>query len=312
MIEDEYRTVASSSTTPELTVLMPIFRQEDFVADAIRSVLDQDDIVLDVIISDDASGDDTYARAMDAVRAKPAHRHNVRMRNGSERLGRAHIHYLARVAHTPIVAQAHGDDIALPGRFRQIADVIVKHKAAFVTSGFTSIDAEDTVTENWDGEGGVRSFSLAEAIERPNWSMGAMEAWTPDAFEPFAALDLDFAPVSHDRILAVRAAMLGRGWLIDAPLIHRRSHASAWNRRLVDGGSPEARRHGWALVALMWAGVVLDDVRAATQAKLLDPADIPSELKRVRNIRDSALRGLRRHHGSQLMKGKRLKWVGDS
>ena len=54
---------------PQLSFLVPVFNQERFVEQALRSVLEQRDVVAEVVVSDDDSRDLTWSKVLDVVRS---------------------------------------------------------------------------------------------------------------------------------------------------------------------------------------------------------------------------------------------------
>lgn len=296
---------------------MPLFRQEGFVADAVASVLAQDGVVCDVIISDDASGDDTLQLALDAVhRASGDHPHRVRVRRGSRRLRRWHVIDLIDHAACDVVVQAHGDDIALPGRMRELYAAMVEHEADFAASLNRSIDEHgeaivDAVESAHPWSGAVRSVTFEEAVERPSWAIGAVEAWRVSALRRWRPLRAHHAPIAHDRIVLMRAALVGRAVLLEKELVERRLHGGNWRDRLVDDSSALRRKHGWALSRTIIYDTVLRDIDDAEREGLCTSHDAAAARALTVAQRDRAIGVLRTAHGELLALGEQLVWETD-
>lgn len=312
---DEPVELVRHASPPQLSVLMPLFRQEQFVVEAVESILAQEGVVADILISDDASGDGTLQLALDTIaRHGDEHPHGVRVRRGSARLRRWHVIELMRLAAQRDIVQAHGDDVALPGRLRAIRDAFQEHDAAFVATGFRSIDAEGRPLVDEAGlvsGSGTRLVDVDEALGRPAWAIGAVEAWRRDAFTDFRTLKPSFAPLSHDRIVLLRAALLGRAVVLPEPFVHRRVHDANWHDSLVDSSSELRRKHGWAIGRLLVFGVFLDDIEAARAAGRIGEEAAAVAAGRVRSDRERAFADLRRAHGELLADGQRLVWTED-
>ena len=305
--------IVSTRERPLLTVLMPIFRQEKFVAEAVRSVLAQRDVVCEVILSDDASGDGTLDQALEVVRdLRRTHPHTVRARRGTRRLRRAHILELVRHARTPIVAQAHGDDIAHHQRMRLLHDALDDDSAILAASPFTTIDAcGDEVEVAACMGSGIRNLTLEEAIARPPWLIGAVQAWRPDRLDVFTPLALDYAPLGHDRVLPIRAALLGGARAVGEALVKRRVHSDNWSKRVVDGGDWRTKKHGWSLARVMVIDVALTDVARAEAAGAISPEVAAAARAALVELREQHGAELRAQHADLVERGKRLVWVDD-
>ena len=58
--KDNFVTIHSGSDQPEISIVVPIYNCEKFVVDAVTSVLNQEGVVAEILISDDASTDNTF------------------------------------------------------------------------------------------------------------------------------------------------------------------------------------------------------------------------------------------------------------
>ena len=310
---DEVVDVVPARGAPQLTVLMPLFRQEAFVAEAVRSLLDQRDVVCEIIVSDDASGDRTLDVALDAVRRhRGRHPHAVRVRRGTRRLRRGHILALSAHARTPILVQAHGDDVSLPHRMRELQSALNDEAAIFAASPFTTIDETGSILEEAAQIGaGTTTLDLEQALARPAWLIGAVQAWRPERLAVFPPLELEYAPLSHDRILPIRAALLGGARAIGEPLVKRRIHADNWGKKLVDTGDWRTQKHGWTLVRMMAIDVALSDVDSAEAVGALPAEVVDTARTAIMAVRAEHGADLRRQHAQLLARGRRLVWVDD-
>jgi hypothetical protein len=322
---DTIVTLERSRSRPQVTVLMPLYRQERFVAEAVASVLTQQGIVCEVVLSDDASGDETLQRALDAVHAaRGTHEHTVRVRRGSQRLGRWHVIHLIDSAKTDIVVQAHGDDRSMPDRMRRIHAAMVDTDAAFAASLAITIDEAGNPLSGRAPGGGdspgdatqhastsVRAVAFDEAVQRPDWAIGAVEAWSVRSQRGFRPLDARHAPLAHDRVVLMRAALLGRAVLLEAPLVERRIHAENWHERLVDDGSELRRKHGWAVGRAVIYDTVLRDIDDAEANRLCEPHVAAAARALAEAQLRSAVSVLRSSHGELLAQGYRLVWQPD-
>ena len=102
--------MAASHPSSLLTVAVPTCNGAAHLAEAIRSILTQEGVAFELVVSDDRSDDDT----LEVVRAAAGDR--ARIEVNSERLGLAgNWNRCAALARTPFVAIFHQDDVMRPG-----------------------------------------------------------------------------------------------------------------------------------------------------------------------------------------------------
>ena len=127
------RRVASHQSGPLLTVAIPTCNGAAHIAQAIRSILSQERVDFELVVSDDRSDDDTLT----VVRAVAGDRARVEV--NSERLGLAgNWNRCAALARTPVVAIFHQDDLMLPGH-------LSAHAASFAADGSIGLTASASV-----------------------------------------------------------------------------------------------------------------------------------------------------------------------
>ncbi len=100
----------AAQTSPRLTVAIPTCNGAAHLAEALGSILVQDGVAYELIVSDDRSDDDTLAVVRDVAGDR------ARIVQNSERLGLAgNWNRCIALAHSPLVAVFHQDDVMLPG-----------------------------------------------------------------------------------------------------------------------------------------------------------------------------------------------------
>jgi glycosyltransferase involved in cell wall biosynthesis len=108
-------------TQPTVSVVIPVYNTEQFIGTAIRSVLDQQGVSLQLIIADDGSTDQTLAAARAAIagdpRASVLALDHVGMPGVVRNAG-------ARAAIGSYIAFLDADDSYLPGRLSEAVDVL--------------------------------------------------------------------------------------------------------------------------------------------------------------------------------------------
>lgn len=137
------------SPTPLLTVSMPARNAGRFVAEALRSVLMQEGVTLEVIVVDDASTDGTAA----AVEALDDPR--VRLVRNERRLGIGACHNLVTsLAVGTYIAHVDADDLVLPGALGRMVAPLEQHPAVAQTyCDFFDIDGTGSISpEDYDAQ----------------------------------------------------------------------------------------------------------------------------------------------------------------
>jgi glycosyltransferase involved in cell wall biosynthesis len=127
------RRVASHQSGPLMTVAIPTCNGAAHLAETIGSVLSQEGVDFELIVSDDRSDDDTLT----VVRAAAGDRARVLV--NSERLGLAgNWNRCAALARAPLVAIFHQDDIMLAGH-------LSAHAASFASDSTIGLTASASV-----------------------------------------------------------------------------------------------------------------------------------------------------------------------
>jgi glycosyltransferase involved in cell wall biosynthesis len=133
----------SADQGAEITVLIPSYRHERFVAAAIESALRQRDVAVAVLVADDRSPDATVevARRIDDPRLR------VIVHDERSGLGRSVEKALAMVT-TPFVALLNSDDVFHPDRLAAALGVLRADAAAqLVATRFELIDSEARILD---------------------------------------------------------------------------------------------------------------------------------------------------------------------
>ncbi len=296
---------------PELSILMPLYRREGYVASAVASVLAQRGVTAEVILSDDNSGDQTLDRALEVVAAYDGP-HRVVVRCGKRRLRRDHLPLLVDMASCDVVLQAHDDDIAHPDRARTVLDVMARTGAVLVGSEATVIDELGAVIEEPAAAlGEYHLLSVADVFDYPGTLIGARMAWRRSAFRPFARLDTSTASVSHDRLYALRAALVGPVAVACGPLLAYRRHTGNWSQYSSDARSPAAADFALSLTRLSLLRVIGRDVRRARQLGLISQTDEQAIASLLDEQWETWLEQLLIAHDRLAAAGRTPLWVDD-
>lgn len=278
--DDCFVTVHKSVTPPEISVVMPIYNCAEFVESAVTSILAQQHVTAEIIISDDASTDDTFARALATVQGyitQVGLTHTVRMRRGTQRLARDHLHLLAATATSDLVCQAHGDDVSHCYRCTALVEAFESDPTAsmiFVNS--IVIDHKDRVV--WAPPGQISdTVNMVPAqrktvIDAKNEQLvGSNMAWRPSAFQNFEPLSTEYSAYGHDRVMTFRSFLLGTCYILEAPLLKRRLHADNFHKELLKSPNGDENSFNAQRIKLTLWNTMKKDLICLQQKHLIDP-----------------------------------------
>lgn len=239
---DNFVVVHQGSDQPQISVVMPVYNCEQFVVEAVASVLSQQNVIAEILISDDASTDNTFLLAYKTVTSyinMHGSKHTVLIRRGTKRLVRDHLHLIVDRACCDIVCQAHGDDISHAFRCAALVNAFGDPSKKI---SMIFVDAQPI---NQQGEllSEARKFSLSKipliSVDYKSIMMASSEqligsnmAWRKSAFKHFTQLSTSYCTYGHDRVMAFRAFLVGGCYIIHAPLLKRRLHDNNLHKEL--------------------------------------------------------------------------------
>ncbi len=212
---------------PLLSVLLLVYNQQHTVAQAVASCLAQTGPPVELLLSDDASTDGSYARMAEAV-AGYAGPHQVVLNRNPVNLGiGAHLNRLLALSRGELLVVAAGDDASLPQRCERLA-------AAWLAAGRRP-DLLASPLRDMDAQGQLHGLIAVDDLaqwdldrflrQRPHL-IGAGQAWTRRAFERFGPLDAGIA--YEDQVMCFRALAGGGALTLAEPLVdYRRGGTSA-------------------------------------------------------------------------------------
>lgn len=223
-----------SKRTPRVVYLLLTYNHACFVVDAVRSALAQDHPSLEILISDDASNDETFG-IIERTVADYSGPHSVRLNRNAARLGS--IEHLASLAELlgddAFIVTAHGDDMSDPARTRRLVQTWRDERVAMVSSDVRWLEG-DTVRER--PERPSRRIAAADMIEG-DWlpeMLGATLAFESRVLSAFERLDARKIACGLDHILPLRAAALGGFFFLGEQLVTYRRHADNMSNTITD------------------------------------------------------------------------------
>ncbi len=211
------------SAAPRVSVIVPCYNTERYLAATLDSALAQDGVTVEVIVADDGSSDgtlDVLARFGERVRVlRQDHRGPSAARNAC-----------LRAACGEYVALLDADDRFRPGKLaRQAAILDARPDVGLVYTGWHVIDADGVplAQQGWSREeGDVRRRLLLGNLAHP---VAVMIRRQPIA--DAGGFD-ETLQVNEDWDLFIRLALRGMRWAcIDEPLCEYRVHGGQSHRR---------------------------------------------------------------------------------
>ena len=274
--------------SPSVSAILLTYDCGDFVVEAVRSVLGQECEPMEVLISDDASSDQTFRIVQEEVDAYTGpHEVTVRRRDHTSGSKSAHLNDVFGRTSGDIVVLFDGDDVSEPHRVRRLVEAFRSGAGVFAAySSYSLMDEEG----RHGGSGRVphpepemepaRWFARVDAFA--SGATLAVRRDVVDAFPPLAA------EINEDVVLPFRAALLGGVVYIDQELVRVRR----WTGSLT---AQRERFRSWAgYRAWMLEGI--EEARRQLDSRLadLDTAgelmpDRASEFDELRDVARASL-----------------------
>jgi len=194
-----------------------------FIDAALQSALAQTYDPMEVVITDDGSTDGTAER-IEAIIAQYRGPKTIRFRkNRFNAQGKGVVRGTVEDARGEIVVAADGDDESLPHRTAVIVGAFeADDQLQCISSNANVIDEAGTIQRLWH-EGPVGERTLANFRVPSMGMLGATVAFRRAVFDVFGPLDHDV--VMGDRVIPLRAAIVGRLGYIDEVLVNYRQHS---------------------------------------------------------------------------------------
>ena len=270
---------------PQVSLLLMAYRQQATIGAAIAGALAQTYSPLEIVISDDASADGTWA-AIDAAVSGYAGPHRLVLNRNEQNCGiGAHLNRLVARSHGELLVIAAGDDVSLPQRCERVVDawLAAGRRPDLIASTVVDLDADGARHGTITPTDLSRYRDAADWIARPPHVIGAAQAWTRRLFDRFGPLPR--GAVAEDRLMVLRAILDGGAITLAEPLVlYRRGGISRRRRalRATDVVRRLLKNNRHALVELPQ---LLADAAAAGQLAAVEPA-LMRELERERFVRD--------------------------
>lgn len=204
------------------TLILLSYNQEHFLPEAIESCLNQICEPIEIILSDDASSDNSYSLMLEMANNYSG-LHDVHVRRNPVNLGiGAHYNCLINEAKGDLIITAAGDDISMPDRVQKILDVWDKSGQSVDLIASNLID----ISSSGEELGLIHVSDLSLWKKPEDWTknrpyvVGASHAFTKRMHQYFG--DFDDSIEYEDQVMAFRSTCLGGAITINLPLLKYR------------------------------------------------------------------------------------------
>lgn len=223
---------------PIVSVIIPTFNAQRYVAAAVRSALAQSLQQIEVVLVDDCSTDDTMAILGDLEAADPRVRVHRLARNGGPGAARNHAIAAARGRFAAIL---DSDDLMAADRLARLVAIAEREGADIVADNLVLFDSDDRTGAGFFLDGATRpgwitaEHYLAETVI---YKSGADFGYLKPLFrlEPLRASGIGYNErlrIAEDDNLVVRLLLAGlRYWLEPSAGYAYRRHAGSISHRL--------------------------------------------------------------------------------
>lgn len=272
--------IVPDGSVPRVGVAMPVYNGQNFVEEAISSILGQTFEDLELVICDNASTD----RTEEICRSFAARDDRVRYYRNTENLGAVpNYRKVMSLTRAPYVKWAAHDDVCLPGFvetcIRVLDDdpsVVLAHTAA------ASIDEKGQIIKTWSSDPGLADEDPATRFRAAlNISEEIFLFWGMVRADVLRRVPPIGGFVGHDRPMLTALALQGRVHLAPEVLFQQREHpdrsvrAHDWRRPRDAVGWYDASKTGklifptWRLLGEHARSVLLSPVAWKTKSRCL-------------------------------------------
>lgn len=227
----------ATGTGALVSLVVMAWRQEALLPGVIAAAFVQTYQPLEIILSDDASPDGSFA-VMQAMAAAYRGPHQIRLNRNDPNLGLiGHVNRVFDLAQGVLIVYNAGDDLSEPDRVARLYAAFTGESPAsdrpgLVHSDVTDIDAAgDPLPEQRtrNRNAALDGKSLADVALTKNNCIGASCAWNPDLHRVFGPITE--TEVFEDRVLYFRARLLGGVAFVGERLVrYRRGSGLSFDR----------------------------------------------------------------------------------
>lgn len=231
----------------DCSILYPAWNGAEFIRESLPSVLAQQDVRAEILVSDDCSDDASLDAIMELV-AGYRGPHDVVVFKTASRAEFEHLPSLVPQASSDLLIQAHQDDVSYPERARTLLDAF--RRGAHLATSVARWKKDGKVFPPPDEAlAKVSRFKTFEPFLYDNHGVmiGSRFAMHADLFRLFPPLERAYLTGGLDILLPIRAFMLGEVRYIKKPLLTCGMHRNRWSYRLWDMQNGHTEAFGKAL-----------------------------------------------------------------
>lgn len=273
------------SDRPLLSLILITYKQEQTVAAALEAALAQTYSPLEIIVSDDASPDASFA-VLQQVAAAYQGPHKLVVSRNERNLGiGGNLSHAVALSKGDMLVIAAGDDISVPQRCERIAQAweAQGRRVDLIASNLIDLDEGGQTHEVMVPSDLGQYRSAADWLAERPYVIGAAQAWTRRLFERFGPLPQGV--VAEDLIMVFRAICAGGAMRLDEPLVQYRRGGISRRVRAMSAQDTIRRLLSNNRHALVETKVLLNDARLAGCEGVVGPW-LRSELALAEFIRD--------------------------
>lgn len=300
--------MSTQAALPAATLLVIAYRMRASIGEAVRSALAQtmpcEGMPLEIIVSDDSSGDGTLEAAQAAVADHPGP-HRIRVRSTPRNLGLcAHLTELASLASGDVLVCLSGDDVAYPQRVQRLLEAFaVNPQAQVIGSLVDDIDADGNVLAR-----GVRGVP-ARIDQRWLLRRGKLAAVLGASMAIRRTLLTQYPSLQgrvEDNMLTLRAVLAGDCLCLQEALLGYRRHDSNLGDWVFDrsGNGYAAYERRNRRVLAMYREIADDQARCVAARP-----DLPQERRALGNAL-AAMYALEAEMREAVLDKPRAQWLG--
>ena len=214
---------AAGNERPLATLFITTYNQQDYVAAAIDGAFAQTYQPLEIVLSDDASADRTFA-IMQAMAAAYDGPHRLILNRNPVNLGIVpHVEKVMALSKGALIVENAGDDVSAPHRVERMVEAWLGsgRRAKAIHSARRRMDPAGALHEVFDDARVLANQTPLEVIRDHGTLVGASLAWDRAVYDVFGPQ----SPVAifDDFPTAFRAALIGEIHYLDEPLLHYRT-----------------------------------------------------------------------------------------
>ena len=214
------------SNDPLVSILFLSYQQENFIIEAIDSVLHQNYKNVELLISDDGSTDRTR-ELLDKVTVNCIQDINIKVVHSNKNLGLVgNFNKLCSIAKGDYFCPAAGDDIFLADRITKAVNVFRENQDVAIVGFFDDVcDKNGNIFRNRKSRSPL-SYSLKEYLKnKTKHPSGASRLFKRELYDRFGPIVVDCK--TEDTPYLMRGLYLGRVYILNSPGLIHRSHNDA-------------------------------------------------------------------------------------